>query len=1071
MSAHAKEAPALQEAGKKYEYYAFISYKHLDKTWARWTQKQLEHYRLPNRLCRQRKTPKHVSPVFRDETDLTGGKTVYALLDEKIRQSKYLIVICSKNMQVNPQYIDYEIETFLAAGNPASRILPLIVDGQANAADPAEECLPPSLKRMAKNMPLGITVNHKKRKEAILKLVACILELDLQVLRSHNQERNQRRIMAALGGGMAFSLALGAFMAWEMLSVKQASLREQLTYAGDTFRQGDRLTAGASAGEVTDEYIPLMESDIREAADRLSVLTAIHPKYQPLTLLCNATGDSRMMFDSTGKHVLVVTNNTVRKYDMQGREVMAFDISQTAQQIVDVSADGVHAVVLSIYQYQLAGTHLWLWNMEEDRLVCHLVGSEEYGTENERIGNLGTVVAAMFSPDGKTVCAYCPKDGGYGNINSELAAWNVQTGEKLFSFSPELLGKDKLVHAFEFIGNTTLHWEGDNNHIYYTLGDAEPMVLSERAMPAVRERNTIETSGGRLELVGRKRYSLTADQQGSMYQIKELATSNTLSIQVDNGQCYFDDEIASRYLLFLIGQRQEDGTFCQEELRLIDLQTMQEMDYARDFSQVIRGIYLEDYQKTEDRSVIYLSGDNGSLYRFDLTTGAYVEAPGAAEYQLIGKTNAMDVLAAAGDGLMHIMEIEGQTIRRYAIEADYAEFRDTAEFSPDGAYLAARHNGGYYLYPLRHPGQQLDAGMASSGENCYACSPDGKLVLKGNGNALALWREDELLFHTQLEKSICSVGVANGRILALTSDALMLYDEAGKLLGSLKTEGDDRFFAAKITADSKRIALVKGSASVFADNVYELLLLDGETLARVAIVTDKMHKSPSSAFSCVYDLSPDGKWLSAILRIKPDEDDQYQISAAVWDTSAGRMQAMTETPYAETVPEFSMFNYSNGVSSAYRLQYVKFAANGRLLSGLQYGSWVFDVENVKTVTYVQEGSRADALPDMLSDGQLLYPDEGIHVWEASAGTLKTVLAHQVNASKQNAMLKPENQHRLYTSSDQQWTAITGEYGTWLYNTQDWKSNTMLAAQPAQVLHLDQHTLIYVTADGLWRLVY
>ena len=70
------QAVYLTDENRTYQYYAFISYKHLDKRWAKWVQRHLEYYRLPNRLCKEKNTPKHVTPVFRDETDLTGGKTV-----------------------------------------------------------------------------------------------------------------------------------------------------------------------------------------------------------------------------------------------------------------------------------------------------------------------------------------------------------------------------------------------------------------------------------------------------------------------------------------------------------------------------------------------------------------------------------------------------------------------------------------------------------------------------------------------------------------------------------------------------------------------------------------------------------------------------------------------------------------------------------------------------------------------------------------------------------------------------------------------------------------------------------
>ena len=107
---------AVSETNRKFTYYAFISYKHGDMKWGRWLQRSLEHYRLPSALCRQLDLPRRLTPIFRDETDLGAGKSVHDNLLDKLRQSKYLIVICSRKMQHRPEYIDYEIQQFLALG-------------------------------------------------------------------------------------------------------------------------------------------------------------------------------------------------------------------------------------------------------------------------------------------------------------------------------------------------------------------------------------------------------------------------------------------------------------------------------------------------------------------------------------------------------------------------------------------------------------------------------------------------------------------------------------------------------------------------------------------------------------------------------------------------------------------------------------------------------------------------------------------------------------------------------------------------------------------------------------------
>ena len=74
---------------------AFISYKHEDMRWAKWLQQQIETYRLPGIIRKQAPhLPKHIRPVFRDQTDISTGPLLQNLRQE-LEDSRYLIVLCS----------------------------------------------------------------------------------------------------------------------------------------------------------------------------------------------------------------------------------------------------------------------------------------------------------------------------------------------------------------------------------------------------------------------------------------------------------------------------------------------------------------------------------------------------------------------------------------------------------------------------------------------------------------------------------------------------------------------------------------------------------------------------------------------------------------------------------------------------------------------------------------------------------------------------------------------------------------------------------------------------------------
>ena len=100
---------------RAYNYYAFISYSRKDEPWAEWLQKRLETYRIPAMLRKQNlNVPQKLYPVFRDKTDLAGGKLL-EMLHEELDSSQYLIVICSPN-SAGSEWVDMDVRHFMKIG-------------------------------------------------------------------------------------------------------------------------------------------------------------------------------------------------------------------------------------------------------------------------------------------------------------------------------------------------------------------------------------------------------------------------------------------------------------------------------------------------------------------------------------------------------------------------------------------------------------------------------------------------------------------------------------------------------------------------------------------------------------------------------------------------------------------------------------------------------------------------------------------------------------------------------------------------------------------------------------------
>ncbi len=207
-----------------YKYYAFISYKREDAHYAKWLQKKLQNYRLPVslqktinkeriRLNDQSGTPKRLSPIFRDQSDLVPG-ILDQSLHNAVAESKYLIVICSRNAFRNPTYLDLEIRSFLETGHRVDQIIPLIID--EDCPHPELECFPPELQKLNREYGL-LGVNFKdspektaagRRNDAFLKIVAHMLGVQMPEVKNLDKLRRRRNLLLSSAAGLMALIAL-----------------------------------------------------------------------------------------------------------------------------------------------------------------------------------------------------------------------------------------------------------------------------------------------------------------------------------------------------------------------------------------------------------------------------------------------------------------------------------------------------------------------------------------------------------------------------------------------------------------------------------------------------------------------------------------------------------------------------------------------------------------------------------------------------------------------------------------------------------------------------------------------
>ena len=191
---------------------AFISYRHVapDQTDAKWLQSKLETYRVPKHLVLAHGMPPTLGRMFRDEEELAASPNLSASIEDALRASDYLIVVCSPRSAAS-QWVNAEIKFFRKLGRD-DRILTLLIEG-----DPLE-AFPPALYEIrpapqavdavsltesaeplaADLRPLAGESKQRRRRVALIRIAAALLGCRFDDLWRRDQERYLRRMTSLL---------------------------------------------------------------------------------------------------------------------------------------------------------------------------------------------------------------------------------------------------------------------------------------------------------------------------------------------------------------------------------------------------------------------------------------------------------------------------------------------------------------------------------------------------------------------------------------------------------------------------------------------------------------------------------------------------------------------------------------------------------------------------------------------------------------------------------------------------------------------------------------------------------
>lgn len=262
--------------GTTWQYDAFISYRHseLDSFVAETLHKQLENFKLPASVIKQKKAEwkqleenkdsnviifsvkTRIHRVFRDKEELPLVANLADPITEALEQSEYLIVICSPRLNES-MWCRKEIETFLEM-HDRDHVLAVLVEGEPDTSFPEELLYREELKiqpdgSVIKNKipvePLAADVRGTSRKEIkkkikseLLRLAAPMFDCNYDDLKQRHKEQRTHKIIMTSVSVSAACLLFGVVSTTMALRIQRQNtqIKEQ---AVEIAAQADEIEA------------------------------------------------------------------------------------------------------------------------------------------------------------------------------------------------------------------------------------------------------------------------------------------------------------------------------------------------------------------------------------------------------------------------------------------------------------------------------------------------------------------------------------------------------------------------------------------------------------------------------------------------------------------------------------------------------------------------------------------------------------------------------------------------------------------------------------------------------------
>ncbi len=341
----------------QYKYDAFISYRHtdLDMFVASELHKYLETYKPPKAALKN-STRGRIQRVFRDQEELPLVSNLEDPIIEALRESEYLIVICSPRIKESA-WCKKEIDTFIQM-HGREKVLAVLIEGEP------EESFPDELVKGKRDvtLPTGQVVQEdviveplaadfraenkaavkKKMGQEALRLLAPIYGVDFDDLRQRHKERRTRKIIAATTSvaAAAVLLAAAAILVLLMISAQRDKIKKQ---ADKLMEMNDKITA--QANQLSDKNEILAKEQARNLANEAEELYDENRRIDAIMMAVSSLTDYEgVQMPYTAKAYSVLAKTT-RVYTGISERAPIVNVDMPGQiDYYDVSSDSTYVL-------------------------------------------------------------------------------------------------------------------------------------------------------------------------------------------------------------------------------------------------------------------------------------------------------------------------------------------------------------------------------------------------------------------------------------------------------------------------------------------------------------------------------------------------------------------------------------------------------------------------------------------------------------------------------------------------------------------------------------------------------